>query len=156
MIHHTIDPYPIPEKSPIYINEPWLIDASKEPQMKKDVEKFRQPDDCEDNVRIYIPMDLNHDAILRRLDYVINKYEEASGANEFRFGEEVSQIIAQLEIYDQIRYIRHMPKEGGKHSPEAVALAKDIITKLEGIEDAGAEMFPFELIEELKEEFGIR
>lgn len=153
MTHHTIDAYPIPEKSHIYINEPWLIDVSKEPQLKKDVEKFRQPDDCEDNVRVYLPMDLNHDAILRRLDYVINKFEEASEANEFRFEEEVGQVISQFEIYDQIRYIRNMPKDSSKHSADVVKLAQDIITRLEGIEDAGAEMFPFELIEELKAEY---
>ena len=27
--HHDLDPYPIPkEKSPLYINEPWLVDGS--------------------------------------------------------------------------------------------------------------------------------
>ena len=89
MTHHTIDPYPIPEKSPIYINEPWLIDASREPQLKKAEEKFRQPEESGDNVRVYVPLDLNHDAILRRLDYVINKYGEAGEDNEFYFSQEV-------------------------------------------------------------------
>lgn len=48
-----------------------------------------------------------------------------------------------------------MPADTSRHSADAVALAKDIVTRLEGIEDAGAETFPFELIEELKEEFMI-
>ena len=29
MEHHSLDPYPEPkDKSPLYINEPWLIDKS--------------------------------------------------------------------------------------------------------------------------------
>ena len=153
MTHHKIDPRPIPEKGSVYINEPWLIDTSREPQMQKDIEKYRLPEDCEDNIRVFIPMDLNRNAILRRLDYVINKYGEASEENEFAFRQEVGQVISQLEIYDQIRYVRNMPSDGSRHNEDVVSLAGEIIGRLENIEDAGAEMFPFELIDELRAEF---
>jgi len=42
---HTIDSYPISDKSPVYVNEPWLVDLSKEPQTLKDMERFRNPED---------------------------------------------------------------------------------------------------------------
>ena len=44
MEHHSLDVYPVPrEKTPMYINEPWLIDRSllseqvqREPEEKED------------------------------------------------------------------------------------------------------------------------
>lgn len=61
-------------------------------------------------------------------------------------------IISQLEIYDQIWFVRHMPKKG-EHSREAKKLAAEIVDRLEEIPDCGAECFSFELIDELKEEY---
>ena len=153
-IHHDLDPYPIPKDThPLYVNEPWLVDPSREPELKKDIEEYKQPEAADDNVRIYVPLDLNHDAILRRLDYVIYKYGEVSYDNEFHFSDEVSKIIFQLEIYDQHRFIRNIPPDGCRHSEDGCRLAVDIIKKLEGIEDAGADSFPFDLIDELKAEY---
>ncbi len=40
-----------------------------------------------------------------------------------------------------------------KHSLEAVALVKEFVTHLEEIPDACAERFPFETIDELKQEY---
>ena len=75
-------------------------------------------------------MDLNQRAILRRLDRVIEQYGEATEENEMEFGMEVGMIISQLEIYDQMWFIRHMPEEG-EHSQEAKKLVREIITRLE-------------------------
>jgi len=51
MHHRNIDPYPIPkDKSPIYINEPWLIDKSI--CYKKDFDLDQGG--AEDNIRVYI------------------------------------------------------------------------------------------------------
>ena len=61
-------------------------------------------------------------------------------------------LISQIEIYDQIWFARHMPKEG-EHSEEAGALVKEFISHLEKIPDGCAECFPFDMIEELKEEY---
>lgn len=41
----------------------------------------------------------------------------------------------------------------GKHSEETVKLIKEFIAKLEEIPDGCAEIFSFELVDELKEEF---
>lgn len=56
-------------------------------------------------------MDLNKDAILRRLDNIIGLYGEAREDNEIEFSIDVGMIISQLEIYDQIWFVRHMPKK---------------------------------------------
>ena len=69
-------------------------------------------DQKEDNVRVYVPIDLNKDAILRKLDRIIYHYKESNEENESEFSTDVNMLIAQIEIYDQIWYVRHMPKEG--------------------------------------------
>ena len=149
MEHHSLDPYPIPkEKSPLYINEPWLIDTSRGEFMPGD----RGPEAQDDNVRVYIPLDLNREAILRRLNIIIEHYGEANERNEFDFQTDVETLISQIEIYDQIWYGRHMSKEGD-HSKEAIALVEDFVERLEEILDGCAEMFPFETIDTLREEY---
>ena len=45
-----------------------------------------------------------------------------------------------------------MPSEG-EHSNEAIALAKEIVARLEEIPDGCAEQFPFETIDKLKQEY---
>ena len=98
MTHHDLDSHPMPkDKLPLYINEPSLIDKSLEfyPQGMK-------VDDKKDNVRVYIPLDLNKDAILRRLDRVINEYGETSEENEMEFSIDVGMPVSQIEIYDQV------------------------------------------------------
>ena len=147
MHHHNIDPYPIPkDKSPIYINEPWLIDKSI--RDKTDMEQCGS----DDNIRVYVPLDINADAIMRRLSHIISYYEEANEDNEFNFSADVNLIISQVEIYDQIWGVRHGMNEKG-HSTEAIALIREFVAVLERIPDGCAEFFPFEIIDELKAEF---
>ena len=148
MEHHDLDIYPIPkEKNALFINEPWIAD--------KTILEYNRDSDIDqkaDNVRIYVPIDLNKDAILRRLDRIIYHYGEANEDNEYEFSTDVKQLIAQIEIYDQIWFVRHMPKEG-EHSKEAKALVKEFVKKLEEIADGCAERFPFETIEKLNTEY---
>ena len=61
-------------------------------------------------------------------------------------------LISQIEIYDQIWSVRHVPEEG-EHSEEAKKLVREFIAKLEEIPDGCAECFPFETIDELREEY---
>lgn len=145
---HKIDLRPISkDESPLYINEPWLVDKTLlEYPLQVD------PDEKKDNVRIYIPMDLNRDAILRRLHVLIVHYGEATERNEIDFGTDVDLLISQIEIYDQIWSARHMLSEG-KHSAEAIELVKEFVAYLEEIPDGCAEQFPFRIIEELKQEY---
>lgn len=147
--HHTLDVYPIPkEKAPMYINEPWLIDETIEDTSMKS----REVDAEKDNIRIYIPMDINKKAVLRRIDSIIMRYGVATEANEYDFQREIESVLAQVEIYDQIWYVRHMPKDSS-HSLEAKEIIEAVIGRLEGIEDGCAELFPFELIDYLKKEY---
>ena len=148
MEHHQLDPYPMPkEKDPLFINEPWLTDKTL-----LDYPLNREPEEMVDNVRIYIPLDLNKDAIIRRLDSLIYHYGEANEGNESEFRVDVNLLIYQIEIYDQVWYVRHMPKEG-RHSKEAIELVEAFVKKLEEIPDGCAECFPFETIDELKREY---
>ena len=74
MIHHRLDPYPIPkDKTPLYINEPSLIDKSISDTLPNDA---GEPEFQEDNIRVYIPLDLNREAILRRLRMIIARHGE--------------------------------------------------------------------------------
>jgi hypothetical protein len=55
----------------------------------------REPEDKPDNIRVYIPLDINHNAILRRLDRIIAVYREVEYScamkSHFRkFGNEMS------------------------------------------------------------------
>ena len=149
MIYNRLDVYPVPkDKAPRYINEPWLIDTS----ILEAGTGSREPEAQKDNIRVYIPLDINKKAILRRLDRLIARYDEANEENEADFLEDVSMLISQIEIYDQIWYVRHMPSEG-EHSEEASDLVREFVERLEEISDGGAEIFPFEIIEELKREY---
>lgn len=143
-------PYPFPkDESPLFFNEKELADPSR-----LDVEETisQDPDTEEDNVRIYIPLDLNQKAILRRLDDIISRYVTASEKNEMRFSVDVYRLLSQLEIYDRRWYLRHMPPKG-EHSVEGVKLAKEIIQRLESIPEGDSEFFPYDLIDELNDEY---
>lgn len=152
--HHNIDVHPIPrDKTPRFINEPWLIDPSIVGEYISD--RTADPEPESDNIRIFVPMDLNAEAILRRLRYVIARYKEADERSESDFRQEVLQIYSQIEIYDQIWYVRHMPKGDEEHSAEAKRLIERFVKELEEIPDGCAETFPFDMIDELREEYGI-
>jgi hypothetical protein len=147
--HHDLDVYPIPkEKAPLFINEPWLIDDSASGVLCGN----KEPEHTKDNVRIYVPLDINEQAILRRLNWIIAKYGEVNEGNESDFAADVCRLISQVEIYDQVWFERRLPA-ADHHSREAVELVKKFILRLEQIPDGCAEEFPFELIDDLKAEF---
>ena len=149
MTHYNLDPYPDPKgKTPIYINEPWLTDKTR---MEYPIGVDSDTEET-DNVRIYAPIDLNRKAILRRLDRIIACYGEANERNEMEYDSDVRMLVSQIEIYEQIWYVRHSPSEN-RHSDEAVSLVKEFVARLEAIPDGCAVYFPFELIDDLKEEY---
>lgn len=146
MRRHKLDPYPITkDKAPLYINEPWLIDESLGSSPLDNTE----PENQRDNIRVYIPLDLNKKAILRRLMRVISKYGGVTEVNESEYSLAVKHLVSQVEIYDQLWYVRHMP-EVGNHSLEAIELVREMIVLLETISDCGAEGFLSETIELLR------
>ena len=90
MTHHTLDVHPLPKEiSPLYVNEPWLIDLSYLEQAQMITDLRCEPDQKDDSVRIYVPLDLNKDAILRRLNSIISRYGEATEQNEMDFSQDV-------------------------------------------------------------------
>ena len=148
--HPQLDVYPVPrEKSPVFINQPWLLDETlyESPLTK-------EPEPYSDNVRIYLPMDLNREAILRRLDSVISRYGEASADNEMHFSIDVDQLVSQIEIYDRVWFIRHYSLDG-KHSAEGKELVKEFMRRLEDIPVRDSECFPHETIEALESEYDL-
>ena len=150
IIHHILDVYPEPkEKAVRFINESWLIDHT----IDIVPDKRTPPEDEPDNIRIYVPLDLNRRAILRRLDDIIARYNcEATEDNEMSFWLDVERLFMQVEVYDQYWYVRHIPKDC-KHSAEATELVKEFIAHLEDIQEIDSEMFPCSMIKKLKEEF---
>ena len=74
MENHRIDQYPVPkDKDSLYINEPSLVDKSLVDDSVSD-----DLDPEEDNIKIYVPLDINKKAILRKLDRVIAHYGECT------------------------------------------------------------------------------
>ena len=84
---------------------------------------------------------------------VICHYGEASERNESEFRTDVAMLVSQIELYDQIWYVRHMAQAVGKHISDAVELIKEFVSRLEEIPDGCSEIFPFDLIDELKSEY---
>lgn len=102
----------------------------------------------EDNIRVYVPVDLSEDAILYRLKEVYQVLGSPTWENESSFSAEFSQILMQLELYDQA----WLQKEKAGHSPHSahgLALAQKIKEMLEADEGNG-ECFPYEELEELE------
>ncbi len=59
--HHTLDPYPHPrDKGALFVNEPYLIDET----LSECSPRKLDPEAVKDNVRVYIPLDINSNAIL--------------------------------------------------------------------------------------------
>ena len=150
--HHNLDPHPIPkDKTPLFINEPQLCDRTVLDYYTSD--DIGAPEAEEDNVRIYVPIDLNAKAIRRRLYAIIARYGEATEDNESNFWQEVDMLLAQVEIYDQIWSAKEGTIGDERHSKKTVALMKVFVQMLEEIPDGCSEIFPFVLIDDLKEEY---
>lgn len=112
----------------------------------------------DDNVRIYVPMDLNDDGIMRQFYALYGALGEPTESNELVYHSGVRKIITQLEIYDQVWVARKVEesvqKENGGviHSRKGIELAGEIINYLEENERA-AECFPYDEVEELRDAF---
>lgn len=106
-----------------------------------------------DNVRIYIPVDINHDYLIQRLESVISIFGDLEEANETAFSIEVEDIIDQLEIYDKYWKSQDGNNETG-HSAKGLAVAREILSMLEEL-DGTAECFPYDTINMLKNEWGL-
>lgn len=162
-MHHKLDIRPIPEEV-LYVNDLSLTgaltyetkdDMQKAVTGKKKSEGGILPDG---NVRIYVPMDLNADGIIRLLYALYASLGYPTECNESAYYSGVRKIITQLEIYDQVWVARKVEesvqKENGgeRRSRNGIELAGKIIKYLEENEGT-AECFPYEEIEELRGTF---
>ncbi|MBM7560884.1 hypothetical protein [Fusibacter tunisiensis] len=127
----------------------WPIDQS----IQDDVSSIKDEKE-DDNIRVFIPLDINREAVLRRIKMIITKYGEANEENELSFLLEIEAIVAQIEIYDQVWFARTVPP-GKKHSVQGTDLIREVVAILKEISDGCAEIFPFELIDRLESEYGL-
>ncbi len=153
-IHHSLDISPVPEKV-LYINETTIADTTTYNQSKDKLDTME-----DDNVRIYVPLDLNQSAILRRLEMTGYRLGKPTVRNEAAYDEEWRKIITQLEIYDQVWCVReaNFPNEPDEHwhSRHATELVEKILDLADDwAEKSAAEYFPFENIDALEEEYKI-
>ena len=163
MSHHKLDIRPIPEEV-LYVNDLSLTgaltyetkdDIEKAVTGKKKSEGGILPDD---NVRIYVPMDLNADGIMCRLYALYALLGYPAESNESAYYSGVRKIITQLEIYDQVWMVRKVEESvqkangGDRHSRKGIELARKIVKYLEENEGT-AECFPYDEIEELRGTF---
>ena len=144
-MHHDLDIHPIPEKV-LYINDLTIADTAPYYETTKQYEKALTGETQakggilpDDNVRIYVPLDLNADQILHRLREIYRVMESPDDMNESDFWVETNKIVAQLEIYDQVWVARNLKDavriNDNIHSPKGIQLAKEIIAIL--MEDEG-------------------
>ena len=158
--HHPLDVWPLPrDQKPMFINEPWLIDESIYFESYKQMMAAREPEEEDDNRRVYIPLDLNKKAFLRRLEHVLDKFGNITWRNDSNVCAEVRAILSQIEIYDQLWIIREGNFKTDEnhmicgHSQHATEVIQEIISRLEAVDTC--EDFPYNIINELKEEYGI-
>ena len=127
-LHHALDVEPVSEKA-LYVHESDLADPSQadvpvpstaqgKPLDRRERLQLELRSQPEDNVRVYIPLDINENAILRRLHHIFWKYGDVSEANEAPFRSEVETLVSQVEIYDQVWFVRD-GDSGNHHSGKA-------------------------------------
>ncbi len=160
---NKIEDHPIPEDV-FYVNDINLVGGIQY-ELIADYEKAKTgktikeggilPDD---NIRIYIPLDLNSDSIMAELEYLYYSLGEVSENNEFVYCSGVRKIIKKLEIYDQAMLKSKKSKAVKKgeifHSIKGIKLAKDIVKYL-AYNDGCAELFPYDEIDKLNKEYSL-
>lgn len=147
--HHILDVWPEPKETmPRFINEAWLVDDT----VNVIPDKRTPPEKESDNIRIYVPLDLNKKAILRRLDAVIEQYGYTTKYNEKIYSYDVERLIYQIEIYDQYCYVQELPKDQ-QHSTKGIELVKAFVDRLNKIPNIDSEYFPYRMIRELNAEY---
>ena len=155
-MHHKIDVHPIPD-SPIYINDLSIATTYNPYELKQQAELAVTGKSVskggilpDDNVRVYVPLDINAEYIIGELHSVFNMLGAVSEDNEYEYSSAVRRIITKLEIYDQIHTVRDMknavnlagvgevgrPSEVNRyHSRKAIAVVKRMVEIMEGTKE---------------------
>lgn len=138
-MHHNLGIHPIPEKT-LYVNELDLLNSDNY-ETKAEYDQALTGKTVsqggilpEDNVRIYIPMDLKAAVIMHQLNLLYLMLESPSEDNETWFSSGVRVLISQLEIYDQVWVARDaahavQKTEGGRfYSKQGIQLAQEYLS----------------------------
>lgn len=96
----------------------------------------------DDNVRVYVPMDINADSILGELSFIHSMLGPATERNEYSYQFFVSKVLSKLSIYCEYQGI-----------DKTRELVKEIISCLWSMEGL-CEEFPYTEIRELEEKYG--
>lgn len=100
-----------------------------------------------DNIRVYVPLDLNEDTIISRLQYLINVLGVPNYNNESTYSTEVDRLIQQLDIYNRVwgpRDTSHSEKNCTV-SQQGKRLARHMVEELLELDEegGGAECFSY-------------
>ena len=171
-MHHDLEIKPIPENV-LYVNDPFMgtiaepYEKINEHEMAKTGKTKEEggilPDD---NVRIYVPLDLNRSQIMQELCLLYGMLGSPGYSNEVNLAILTEKVIQKLEIYDQVWVARDAEnavqmKNGIYHSKQGIALAQEIIDFMEEDaefleeDEAQADTSPYEIIDRLKDEWGL-
>lgn len=111
----------------------------------------------EDNVRIYVPMDINQEQILFKLESIFDELGELTWRTESDYAVRVWQLMTLLKVYDQslIAQGSFPTVQTGEtvHSKLAIETAKKMCRILIRNEGTG-DTFPYDEIAELSQEYG--
>ncbi len=111
----------------------------------------------EDNVRIYLPVDINAENIIRKLNRLYDQLGDVSEDNEWNYSIEVRKLIKFLTLYDSLllekKEIETIQTDGAVHAKLAFDTAKKMV-KIMMRNQGCAELFPYEECEELADLFG--
>ncbi len=116
----------------------------------------------DDNVRVYVPLDISEESILHELRTLYHTLGDPDDDNEFSFTNGMRKIYRKLDIYDEAmmeRYpeqIVHCKDESGEvdHSVQVIRIVEKMIQIMEENEGC-AEMFPYDAIDTLRDEYSI-
>ncbi|GEM_PF-589748 len=111
----------------------------------------------DDNVRIYLPKDINSKSILADLNHLYTQFGDVGENNEEYYSCEVRKPIRFLEIYDSILLENHEIETVQTDDKVHTKLAQDTTQEMVKImmENQGwAELFPYEECEQLADLFG--
>ena len=100
---------------------------------------------------VYYKIEVSPELILSRLHRLEMIYHMATESNEFCISDDVCHLLEQIAVWDRTMKRRDSIK--AKHHPDTIEFMREFIKALEEFPDGGAELFPFEMIDELTKEY---
>lgn len=150
----NLDIKPKPTENVLYINDLSLANLFTEVLEVSSEEKMINPPD--DNVRVYVPLDLSYGTLYEELFLIIKRYDgSATFKNEGDFCCDIDRWFKRLEIYDRVRFVRDRNAIEKNHCDKAVELGQLAVKELADCDNDG-DYFPHNMIEEIETYFGFK